>query len=160
MAKRPKTVIWNKKAGTVKFRIIYNPKDNRYFDVNEKIYDFNAAYNNLLISVPIDYIEQLAVVRKRVVAPFDMVYYLDWQVQFKTPYAPIAAYDDSGQATDKDKLGNGLITYYDTNSHVSYYSVSQETYNQLVDIVNKYAVEVNNKNADENKVDDNDVPKF
>lgn len=114
----------------------------------------------MLISVPIDYIEQLTVVRKRVVAPFDMVYYLDWQAQFKTPYAPIAAYDDSGQATDKDKLGNDLITYYDANSHVSYYSVSQETYNQLVDIVNKYAVEINKKNADENKVDDNDIPKF
>lgn len=148
MAKTIKTVSWNKDSETANFRIIYNDRNSRFITVKNKLRDGVASYDNLLVASNLNSIEQLVVKRKRAVAstrPFYTVDYLDYQVQFKTPYPDIAAIDDKGKASHNDKLGNELVPYYDEVTHVNYFSVSKEVYNQLMTVMSKFIDKYNEK---------------
>ena len=148
MAKTTKTVFWDKNSETVDFRIIYNDRNSRFITVKNKLRDGVASYDNLLVTANLNSIEQLVVKRKSTISsntPFYTVDYLDYQVQFKTPYPDIVAIDDKGKASHNDKLGNELVPYYDEVTHVNYFSVSKEVYKQLMTVMSKFIDKYNEK---------------
>lgn len=148
MVKTTKTVSWDKDSETANFRIIYNDRNLRFINVKRKVRDGVASYDNLLVTANLNSIEQLVVKRKRAISsvrPFYTTDYLDYQVQFKTPYPDIDAIDDKGKASHNDKLGNELVPYYDEVTHVNYFSVSKEVYNQLMTIMSKFIDKYNEK---------------
>lgn len=157
MAKTTKTVSWDKDSETANFRIIYNDRNLRFIKVKRKVRDGVASYDNLLVTANLNSIEQLVVKRKRAVAstkPFYTVDYLDYQVQFKTPYPDIVAIDEKGKASHKDKLGNELVPYYDEVIHVNYFSVSKEVYKQLMIVMSKFIDKYNEKQWKHNTYSD------
>lgn len=148
MAKTTKTVFWDKNSETADFRIIYNDRNSRFITVKNKLRDGIASYDNLLVTANLNSIEQLVVKRKSTISsntPFYTVDYLDYQVQFKTPYPDIVAIDDKGKASHKDKLGSELVPYYDEVAHVNYFSVSKEVYKQLMTVMSKFIDKYNEK---------------
>lgn len=148
MTKTTKTVSWDKDSETANFRIIYNDINLRFITVKRKVRDGVASYDNLLVTANLNSIEQLVVKRKRAISsvrPFYTVDYLDYQVQFKTPYPDIVAIDDKGKASHKDKLGNELVPCYDEVAHVNYFSVSKEVYKQLMTVMSKFIDKYNEK---------------
>lgn len=148
MAKTTKTVFWDKNSETADFRIIYNDRNSRFITVKNKLRDGVASYDNLLVTANLNSIEQLVVKRKSTISsntPFYTVDYLDYQVQFKTPYPDIVAIDDKGKVSHNDKLGNELVPYYDEVTHVNYFSVSKEVYKQLMTVMSKFIDKYNEK---------------
>lgn len=157
MAKTTKTVSWDKDSETANFRIIYNDRNLRFIKVKRKVRDGVASYDNLLVTANLNSIEQLVVKRKRAISsvrPFYTTDYLDYQVQFKTPYPDIVAIDEKGKASHNDKLGNELVPYYDEVAHVNYFSVSKEVYNQLMTVMSKFIDKYNEKQWKHNTYSD------